>query len=276
MKNKKTIFGVVIGIIVVIAIVFGGIFLAKDKDVAKAPETVPTVDESLSSRKELKQSEVKEKYTNLVSTNKYEVLRAEQISQLDTELTLFLDIKVEKPLSEDDFKNLSIKAHDTLSKDLKGKEGLITVFLNVFTSKEAFDATQVEDYKGEFIEGYVQASTTSTESGKVVSMITFTDVNLNKDIKELDTSLAFDVVNTIKDNENQSVQLDVVITDGTATQINDLFQSLIGMVIESNEGIKDVSLRAFTSTDYYKSGSYKYEYSTLYPTNLTKRVDIQF
>lgn len=276
MKNKKTIVGVVIGILVIIGIIFGGMFFTKDKDVAKAPEEVPTIDESLSSRQELKQSEVKDKYKDLVSTTKYEVLRAEQISQLDTELTLFLDIKVEKALSEDDFKSLSIKAHDKLSKDLKSKTGLVTVFLNVFTSKEAFDATQVENYKGEFIEGYVQASTTSTENGKVVSMNTFSHVNLNKDIKELDASLAFNVMNTVKDTANQSVQLDVVITDGTETQINDLFQSLIGMVIESNEGIKDVSLRAFTSPENYKSGNYKYEYSTLYPTNITKRVDVQF
>lgn len=276
MKNKKTIVGVVIGILVIIGIIFGGMFFTKDKDVAKAPEEVPTIDESLSSRQELKQSEVKDKYKDLVSTTKYEVLRAEQISQLDTELTLFLDIKVEKALSEDDFKSLSIKAHDKLSKDLKSKTGLVTVFLNVFTSKEAFDATQVEDYKGESIEGYVQASTSSTENGKVVSMNTFSHVNLNKDIKELDASLAFNVMNTVKDTANQSVQLDVVITDGTETQINDLFQSLIGMVIESNEGIKDVSLRAFTSPENHKSGNYKYEYSTLYPTNITKRVDVQF
>lgn len=273
-KNKKKLIGIIVAILMAVSLMVAGLFLSKDAE--KESEKLPTVNEDLSSRKELKEEKVEDKYKDLVSTLNYEVLRAEQISQLDTEQSLFLDVKVEKQLTNDELKNIGVEAHKKLSKDIKGKDGLVTVFLNVFTSKEAFETTQTEDYKGEFVQGYVQSFVSSSDGGTSAIMNTYTDVSLTKDIKELDSSLNFDIVNTNSDTITKAIQLDVVITDGTDPQVNDLFQSLIEMVKESNDDVDHVSIRAFTSSENYKSGKNTYEYSTLYPSNLTKRVDIQF
>lgn len=209
-------------------------------------------------------------YEKLEGLN-YSVLRTKFLGDLDKKPAFLMDVLVKKPFTESELSKLGEAVKKEVAKESDIENGVASIDLNVFTSKEAYEKTLIVNYKGEHIEGLVQKLTILTDEPSKSISTNYVPFSPSTDVEEMLPGVEFDVKNASIDSNGDIVQADVVLGNGSMEETQDTIAGLVSMLKETNKNVDSVNLRIYESEATYQKGVTLYEYSSLKPDVLIKQ-----
>ncbi|WCK57099.1 hypothetical protein PP175_28330 (plasmid) [Aneurinibacillus sp. Ricciae_BoGa-3] len=256
--DKKKVIG--IGVIVLVVLGGAGSIFAMNKS---TPNTTPSAKQTLYTKSTTFNSKT---YENLLGLS-YKVLRNQQILTQDTPKTVFFDILVDKPISDDQVKTLGKEVYRLANTNLQKGIAMGSVNLNVFNNKGAFDKTLQQNYDGGYVHGLTHSLNLTHSSVPELELKSYHVLVSQKSIQKIKTKGTYNIVQ-VSSSGNHAISADVITNTSGLSDLEDLSQVISTLIRNANPETQQTDLTFYSQPDDYAKKESSADYSTSKPNVL--------